>query len=100
MGSLLGCIVSGLGGEEGRPPFANQPWAAAAQPAAIAAQGGILVTFDSRGAVNFGAGPPVLVMYYSFNNNLSYGVKAITIEPNGRSKVWSVSPNDTGWHSP
>ena len=82
------------------PGPASMGFAAAIQPAAIAARGGILVTFDSRGAVSFGGAPSVWVMYYSFNNNLNYGAKAITIEPNGRSKVWSVSRNDTGWHSP
>lgn len=82
------------------PGPASMGFAAVVQPAAIAARGGILVTFDSRGAVNFGGAPPVWVLYYSFSNDLSYGVKAITVEPSGRNKVWSVSPGDTGWHSP
>ena len=82
------------------PGPASMGFAAAIQPAAIAGGGGILVTFDSRGAVSFGGAPTVLVMYFSFNNNLRYGVKAITIEPVGRSKVWSASPNDNAWHSP
>lgn len=82
------------------PGPASMGLPAVVQPAAIAAGGGILVTFDSRGSVSFGGAPPVWVMYYSFNNDLSYGAKAITIEPAGRSKIWSVSPGDTGWHSP
>jgi type II secretory pathway pseudopilin PulG len=82
------------------PGPASMGFAAVVQPAAITAGGGILVTFDSRGAVSFGGAPPVWAMYYSLNNNLSYGVKAITIEPFGRSKVWSALPNDNAWHSP
>ncbi len=93
--SLLNANPGGL-----VPPPASMGFAAVVQPAAIAANGGILVTFDSRGAVSFGGAPPIWVMYYTLNNDPNYGAKAITIEPSGRSKGWSAPHGSTGWTSP
>jgi Tfp pilus assembly protein FimT len=54
-----------------------------------------VITFDSRGAVDYSAvpgGPTVWVLYFTMNNDASYGAKAVTVEPYGRSKVWTAPP--------
>lgn len=63
------------------------------------------ITFDSRGAVDYTGvvgGPTVWVLYFTFNNDSSYGAKAVSLEPLGRTKVWSAAlgANSGSWHSP
>jgi Tfp pilus assembly protein FimT len=59
-----------------------------------------VVTFDSRGAVNFGGGAQaVYAIYLGYLNNSTYGYKAVTIQPLGRTKIWAGSSSGT-WHSP
>lgn len=59
-----------------------------------------VIAFDSRGAVNYGGGFPVVyAMYLSYANDPSFGYKAITLQPSGRTKVWGAAANG-GWHSP
>lgn len=65
------------------------------------AAGGV-ITFDSRGAVDFtGAGgvPTSWVLYLNFNGDPSYGAKGISVEPLGRSKIWSATSGATAWTS-
>ena len=58
------------------------------------------IVFDSRGAVNFGAGAPaVYVIYLGYPNQAPYGYKAVTLIPSGRTKVWSATSGGS-WHSP
>ena len=64
-----------------------------------------VITFDSRGAVDYtgvAGGPTVWVLYFTYNNDTSYGAKAVTVEPMGRTKVWSATPGVTSssWRSP
>jgi len=57
-----------------------------------------VIVFDSRGAVDFTAvpgGPTVWVLYFTLNNDPSYGAKAVTAEPFGRSRVWFAPPSST-----
>lgn len=67
------------------------------------ANGGV-ITFDSRGAVDFTGvpgGPTVWLLYFTFNGDSNYGSKAISVEPLGRSKVWSASAGGAAtWHNP
>jgi Tfp pilus assembly protein FimT len=59
-----------------------------------------IITFDSRGAVNFGGGAQtVYVLYLGYLGNSTYGYRAVTVQPLGRTKVWSASSSGT-WHSP
>jgi prepilin-type N-terminal cleavage/methylation domain-containing protein len=59
-----------------------------------------VITFDSRGAIDYTGvvgGPTVWILYFTMNNDASYGAKAITVEPYGRSKVWSSPPGSGNW---
>lgn len=48
-----------------------------------------VVIFDGRGAVSFGgAAPAVLVIYLGVPRQPTFGFRAITLLPNGRTKVW------------
>ena len=65
------------------------------------AAGGI-ITFDSRGAVDFsglGFVPTAYVLYLDFNGDASYGAKAISVEPLGRSRIWLATSGATTWTS-
>jgi len=65
------------------------------------AAGGV-ITFDSRGAVDFtgvAGGPTAWVLYLDFNGNSSYGAKGISVEPLGRSKIWLAPHGATAWTS-
>ncbi len=60
------------------------------------------IAFDYRGAVDFTGvpgGPTIWAIYFSFNNDPTYEYKSVTVEPLGRSKVWTAASNST-WHSP
>jgi type II secretory pathway pseudopilin PulG len=65
---------------------------------------GGVITFDSRGAVDFTGvpgGPTVWLLYFTFNGDQNYGARAISVEPLGRSKVWSASAGGAAtWHNP
>jgi hypothetical protein len=59
-----------------------------------------VITFDSRGAVNFGGGAQtVYALYMGYLGNSTYGYKAVTVQPLGRTKVWAAASSGT-WHSP
>jgi prepilin-type N-terminal cleavage/methylation domain-containing protein len=65
------------------------------------AAGGV-ITFDSRGAVDFtgvAGGPTAWVLYLDFNGDSSYGAKGISVEPLGRSKIWLAPHGATAWTS-
>ena len=61
------------------------------------------VTFDSRGAVDYtgvAGGQTVWALYFTYNNDVNYGAKAVSVEPMGRSKVWSATPGSSSWTTP
>jgi prepilin-type N-terminal cleavage/methylation domain-containing protein len=65
------------------------------------AAGGV-ITFDSRGAVDFtavGGVPTAWVLYLNFSGDPSYGAKGISVEPLGRSKIWSATSGAAAWTS-
>jgi prepilin-type N-terminal cleavage/methylation domain-containing protein len=67
---------------------------------AVAAAG--TITFDSRGAVDYTGvpgGQTVWVLYFTYNNDANYGAKAVTVEPMGRTKVWTANPGTSTWQS-
>lgn len=100
-------------------PDANEPQYVYPQPVLNASPGGTIpgpasmgfpnaqqppgfIAFDSRGAVDYTGvpgGPTVWAVYFSFQDDQSYGYKAITVEPFGRSKVWTAAANGS-WHNP
>jgi hypothetical protein len=56
------------------------------------------VTFDSRGAVNYGSGSPtVYVIYLGMPGANGYGFRAVTETPGGRTQVWGAAVNGP-WH--
>jgi prepilin-type N-terminal cleavage/methylation domain-containing protein len=56
------------------------------------------VTFDARGMVNFGgATPAVLVMYIGNAQQPANGYRAVTLLPNGRTKIWKAVQGGT-WY--
>lgn len=60
------------------------------------------IAFDYRGAVDFTGvpgGPTIWAVYFTFNNDPTYEYKAISVEPLGRSKVWTAA-SKSAWHSP
>ena len=62
------------------------------------------ITFDSRGAVDYsGTTPPntptVWVLSFSLNGDSSYGYKAVSVEPLGRTKIWTAPAGSTSWQS-
>ncbi len=58
------------------------------------------IAFDSRGGVSFGAGAPaVYVVYMGYPNDPTYGYKAVTVIPSGKTKVWTAASGGK-WHSP
>jgi Tfp pilus assembly protein FimT len=75
--------------------------AAAPSPAPIAATVGTLnlsvvsgangaITFDARGAVDFGAGPQtVYVLYVGSATDPQVGYRAVVVLPSGATQVWS-----------
>lgn len=61
------------------------------------------ITFDSRGAVDYTGvvgGPTVWVLYFTLNGDSTFGAKAISVEPLGRSKIWSAPPSSSIWQNP
>jgi prepilin-type N-terminal cleavage/methylation domain-containing protein len=71
-------------------------------PATTPVAAGGVITFDSRGAVDFsglGFVPTAYVLYLDFNGDASYGAKAISVEPLGRSKIWLAPHGATTWTS-
>ncbi len=100
-------------------PDANEPQYVYPQPVLNASPGGAIpaptsmgfpnaqqppgfIAFDSRGAIDYTGvpgGPTVWAVYFSFQDDQSYGYKAITVEPFGRSKVWTAAANGS-WHNP
>ena len=61
------------------------------------------ITFDSRGAVDYtgvAGGQTVWALYFTYNNDVTYGAKAISVEPMGRSKTWSGTPGSSSWTTP
>ena len=55
------------------------------------------IAFDGRGTVS---GPPVVyVTFLGFPGDPTYGFRAITLTPTGRTKIWSAVPGGA-WHSP
>jgi Tfp pilus assembly protein FimT len=77
--------------------------AAAPNPAAIAATVGTLnlsvvsgangtIAFDARGAVDYGAGPPaVYVFYVGSATDPQVGYRAVVVLPSGATQVWSAT---------
>lgn len=50
-----------------------------------------LITFNSRGTVSFGAGAPfVYGMFLGYPNAPTYGFRAVTLTPVGKTKVWAA----------
>jgi len=58
-----------------------------------------VVAFDSRGAVNFGAGGQVVYVLYMALPQRTFGFRAVTIMPYGTTQRWSAVPGGR-WHSP
>ena len=60
------------------------------------------IAFDSRGAVDYTGvvgGPTVWVLYFTRAGDSSYGAKAVSVEPLGRSKLWSAPASVSTWQS-
>jgi len=48
------------------------------------------VTYDARGAVNFGGGPPAVYVFYLGNPAIpDFGARAVVLLPSGIVQVWS-----------
>lgn len=51
-----------------------------------------VITFNARGTVDFaGAAPFVFGMFLGFPNEPTYGFRAVTLTPVGKTKVWSAA---------
>jgi len=58
-----------------------------------------VITFNSRGAVDFGAAAPaVLVMYLGIPGQRDYGFRAISLLPAGKTKIWKAGEYSS-WHT-
>jgi len=80
---LLPTDIQFVGAPPAPGPASMGPGYAGAQPPAGS------ITFDARGAVVPGAGgPTVYVVYMGYPQDASYGYRAITVTPSGKTKVW------------
>jgi len=80
---LLPTDIQFVGAPPAPGPASMGPAYAAAQPPAGS------ITFDARGAVIPGAGGAVVyVVYMAYPQDASYGYRAITVTPSGKTKVW------------
>ena len=86
-------------GGSSAPSYSSMSYSSTTDPSTLGH-----ITFDSRGAVDYsGTTPPntptVWVLSFSFNGNSSYGYKAVSVEPLGRSKIWTAPAGSTSWQS-
>lgn len=85
-------LLTGLAGVIPAPSSpSNAPIVAAigSSPTVLSASN-TLVTYDTRGAVNFGGGAPAVYAYYLGNPNIpDFGARAVILLPSGIVQVWS-----------
>jgi Tfp pilus assembly protein FimT len=55
------------------------------------------VTFDARGAVNFGAGTTVYAFYIGNAAQAGYGYRAVILLPSGLTQTWAATAQGN-WH--